>query len=354
MRSLIQFALAFVLIGVCVVGGEDNGNSDDRMPYTDFLFAAGDRLDCYFTIETWWHSEKNPSCFNGLRIRDEKLASVDALIAKLKRDIPGSNIVRDKDNRRIIHLIEKGLFKQEDYVIEKETALEYSGALQDLPTALGKVEPRIGRCDSASGSDLQNDVVTTVKVHLDKEKVRKILGDAVPIQDYRRILWVGKTLIQMDGRSITQITYVGQKETTASAQNDGAVVEISLPAKCTFGRPLPATVVIRNNGNKPFFCFEVSGLPNDRMAMKLENRDTNEPVDMTPYGKNFMRNITRGGQSGFAKLEKGKSRTWRINLHEFFAPEPGRYRFTASFALHRNGEHDISINVDNLDFTVSK
>jgi len=354
-RSLILFLLAFILIGGAIVGGDDHGAGGDRVSYADFLFAAGEKLDCYFTIETWWGSDRFRWCCEGPRIRDEKLTTVDALIAKLQRDFAGIDVVRDRDNGRIIHLIETGLPMQNDYVIEKEAALDYSGALEDLPDALRKTVPRIWRCDSALGVDFKNDVVTTVKVHLGKEKIRKLLTDAVPLQNYGRILWIAKTLIQRDARSITEITYVGPKQISASAQNEGAVVEISVPAKCTFGRPVPATVSIRNKGDKVFFCDEVSVMPNERMEMNLVNRETKVPVEMTKYGKNFMKSIKLlATQSGIAKLEKGESGTWTIDLDEFFAPARGNYRFSATFLLRRDEQyHLFKVTVDDLDFGVS-
>ena len=42
----------------------------------------------------------------------------------------------------------------------------------------------------------------------------------------------------------TEITYGGPKQATASAQNMGAVVEISIPAECNFDRPIPVIIVI--------------------------------------------------------------------------------------------------------------
>jgi hypothetical protein len=158
-----------------------------------------------------------------------------------------------------------------------------------------------------------------------------------------------------DGELIKDVTHVGPSETTASAQNEGAVVEITALAKYTARQPIPITVVIRNTGDKPFYCLSVADLPNDKMEMKLENRDTKTPVKMSKRGKIYMENVKDSGQAGIERLEKGKWMSRTIDIAEFFPITAGRYTFTASFVLHRDFDsHDIPVVVNGLDFTVAK
>src|ERR1022692_2008431 len=99
-RILFVFMLAVFGAGTARAGEPDS----DKTPFTDFLFTAGDKLDCYFTLEMWKLWGDHSSCFKDVKIRDEKLASIDALIAKLNREIPGITVTRDPANFRILHL----------------------------------------------------------------------------------------------------------------------------------------------------------------------------------------------------------------------------------------------------------
>jgi hypothetical protein len=158
-----------------------------------------------------------------------------------------------------------------------------------------------------AGCDFQNDVVSTVKVHSKRNTIRQILTDAVPLKKYGRILWISHTRSKNGGELTTDVTYIGPKLNKASGKNDGAVVEISIPAEFTVGRPMPTTVVIRSDGDTPFYCMEVGPLPNDGMEMELTDRDTNRQVKMTERGQRIIESVRIGGSAGLARLEKGKS-----------------------------------------------
>lgn len=352
MRRSVLLALAVVVFstGFAAAGKLDSG----RIPFTDFLRTAGDKLDCYFTIEATFGALTLNTRFDDLTIRDEKIASIDGLIAKLKRDIPDADVVRDGNSFRIIHVIEKGLAGHKRYALDEEASLDYSGLLRNLPNVLRDAGRAIWAWNSGILDDLSGDAVTKVDVHIPKEKIRKLLTDSVPLKKYGRVLWTAKTRINR-GRLGTEVAYGGPKQATASAQNMGAVVEISVPAECNSDRPIPVSVVIRNVNSKPFECESVAGLPNDRMQMKLVNRDTKAPVAMSQRGMIYMESVAHGGQVGLERLEKGKSFGREIDLGQFFPTRPGRYAFTATFVLHRESDwHDIPITVGPVDFVVAK
>jgi hypothetical protein len=328
----------------------------DQTPFTDFLFAAGEKLDCYFTLETWELWNDHPSCFKDVEIRDDKLASIDALVAKLKHEIPGITVTRDPANGRILHLIDGSLLKESHYVLEKQASIDFTGPLEDLPNELGKgMWWAVARSERA-GCDFQNDIVSMVKVHFERQSIRQILTDAVPLRKYGRILWIAHTRRKNDGELTTDVTYVGPKLVKASGKNEGAVVEISIPAEFTLGRSMPTTVVIRNAGDTPFYCRETGPLPNDKMEMELTDRHTNRQVKMTEGGQRTVESVRRGGSGADVRVEKGKSIDWvAMNLAEFYAPPPGRYRLTVKLHFYRElGGHDLPVRVDPLDFVVAK
>ena len=355
MRRIIPVVVAVSILAANAAIADEYRS--DKTQFTDYLFAAGEKLDCYFTLETWGLWTDRPSSFKDVKIREEKLASIDALVAKLKHEIPGISVTRDPVNSRILHLTDGRLLKESDYVLEKQASIDFTGPLEDLPNALGKdIWWAVGR-SVPSGADFQNDIVSMVKVHFERQGIRQILTDAVPLRKYGRILWIAHTSRRIsDGELMTGVTYIGPKLTKASGKNEGAVVEISIPAEFTLGRPMPTTVVIRNDGDTPFYCMEVGPLPNDGMEMELTDRDTNRQVKMTEGGQRTIESVRSGGSVGLARLEKGKSIEWRaLNLAEFYAPPPGRYRLAVKLHLDRAlGGHDLPVRVDPLDFVVAK
>ena len=54
-------------------------------------------------------------------------------------------MVRDRDNSRIIQVIEKGLAGHKGYALDDEASLDYSGLLRNLPDALGTAGRAFGR-----------------------------------------------------------------------------------------------------------------------------------------------------------------------------------------------------------------
>jgi hypothetical protein len=210
MCRLIAAGFLVLLVGAGVVRADDGYIVDHEMAYEEFLYSNGKQLDCQFTVEMWMSTVTRSSCFNGLLIHDEKLATIEALLAKLKRDIPKAQIIRDPRNPRIIHLVEKSLLEDKNYVIEKSAALDFSGAIEDLPDALGKIAPGIGQSTGGVGGELASyvDGVTKVNVHIKREKIRDLLTDAVPLKTYGRILWVAKTNGETTIHPRTEITFI--------------------------------------------------------------------------------------------------------------------------------------------------
>jgi hypothetical protein len=142
---------------------------------------------------------------------------------------------------------------------------------------------------------------------------------------------------------------------TVSAENHGAAIDLSIPRSCKLGQPMPLSITIRNEGDKPFFCDEAAGLPNQRMEMKLEGAHSNAAVQMTPSGKIRIESLRRGGApASVAKLDGRHERTWTVDLDDFFQLAGGNYRFAVAFQLRDEQGHYFKVVADNLLFEVSE
>jgi hypothetical protein len=91
------------------------------------------------------------------------------------------------------------------------------------------------------------------------------------------------------------------------------------------------------------------------MEIKLERADTGAPVDMTEGGRRIIESRTLGGSMGIELLKKGQSLQRGVPLEEFYAPPPGRYKFTAKLSLHPEGDHeDIPVVVGPMDLIIAR
>ena len=176
-------------------------------PYEYFLCMSGEKLGCYFTIEA---STDPKSCFNGLELRDEPVQSVGELIAKLNREIPGAAVIKDVNNRRIFHLVERMLLTDKRYAMERRVSINFSGKMNELADALGKVTPDIKTKSGGTNLDFFDDDVTTVCLRTKCLTVRQTLTVAVPLKQYPPILWKAMSSEQ-DGKLGTEIQFYGPK-----------------------------------------------------------------------------------------------------------------------------------------------
>lgn len=351
-RILLIFVVAMFVPRAVLSDERDK----DKSQLNDFLTAAGNKLDCYFTLETWIPGGSHSSRFNGVKLRQGMPTSIDSLIAQLKREVPGIVVTRDPANARILHLIDGGLLKESRYALERRASIDFSGPLDDLPDALGRNMWYAVRLSDRARGEFRSSIVSMARIHAEQTVIRQILTDAVPLKNYGRILWIANTRIYNDGHPGTEITYMNPNLNSASGKNEGAIVEVSIPAECTLNRPIPVTVVIRNTGEKPFYCMTVGDLPNNEMEMELTDRDTDQPVKMTENGQQTIESDRLLGDGvGLGYLVKGKSLISGVDLDEFFAPPAGRYRLAVKFHFYRDsGGRDLPVSVGPVDFVVAK
>ncbi len=147
------------------------------------------------------------------------------------------------------------------------------------------------------------------------------------------------------------------KMNTEKATRDGATVVISVPDKCRVGQKIPLSITIRNDDEHAFSCNELAGrLPNKYMTIALRRRGDNSACEMTAEARELFESIPWGGQFARTRLEKGKQKTWTIDLNSFFVIAPGEMSFSATFKLYTDapGGHAVEIAIDELPVNVSE
>jgi len=206
-------------------------NQQELIMMQDFLFKVGDRFNCYFTIEVVNKNDGAPTLHRSLIdarawiVSDPKVHSINDLITVLSNRLANFAIITNNKNHKILHIIQKELYIRKDYVLNDVTTLKYRGSLGNsqnigLGAALGqRLSDRIGPCTiGVLNNTLFDDYSTLVMVDAKNSAVRDILTDFVPVQNYKRIIWLAETSTQ-DAQPKTTIQYFGPKTKIAQPKS---------------------------------------------------------------------------------------------------------------------------------------
>ena len=151
-----------------------------------YLVAAGEKLNCFFTIEL------NDSTISSqtVMINDLETTSIESLPFNLQRQFPTLNVTKnvDRSNRLVFHIVEKSLRDMPKYAIDQKIQLSYEGLLWTLPNQIGK---SLHDSMSIEGPKVSGPVfdppATQVQINVKDSSVRDILTDNMKIA--YPILW---------------------------------------------------------------------------------------------------------------------------------------------------------------------
>jgi len=165
--------------------------------YKKYFCDIGYALGCEATVERLANTATQISPLSNAKVVDEKVSSIEALIAKLRNELAGVTVVRSDTHPSVIHLIETVLFQQGGYPLEQRISLEYTGIPQGLLEQLHKEIPSLGpstqRGISVPGLDDENE--SDIAVDASHELVRKILTDGAPARGNGEILFEAVTSV---------------------------------------------------------------------------------------------------------------------------------------------------------------
>lgn len=166
------------------------GKDTNRTGLFAYMEQISSQLGCYFTVESV-HSESGQNILNTVQIlSDPKVKTVASLVEKLSKDVPQITVKRDTENPLVVHLIEKSIFSDPNYPLNKKTSLSYSGRLMDLPDLIGSnLKTTLTTKHAIFGPVTNTDFTTTVSVNSVDEPVRTILTKCLPFKSYGAYLW---------------------------------------------------------------------------------------------------------------------------------------------------------------------
>lgn len=182
-----------------------------RIPLTFLLDELGERHNCFFTFEDAWKEGQSTRSIRGAVVqKPDENSSVEHILSELAKTIPNFSFYKSSHSPKIFHLIDKHLAKQKGYAIASTIKnLNFRGTLDELIEALGKQGISISKPTQLMTDELLlKDGTTTVNVKGTNLKVRDALSRFLPLNEYRRVLWVAKTVI---GKNETTIRFQGKR-----------------------------------------------------------------------------------------------------------------------------------------------
>src|SRR6266702_38073 len=144
-QTFVKAAVRILFLSTAVVLSQQQNANDQRIkdkimpvavhetaetPCIDYLFEIGNKLGCYFTLEyrAYALAAVVPK-IEQVVSNDLAIASVPAVVSKLRRDLAGYTVVQNQKNPNIVHIVEQGLEQEKDYPLDKRISVVYSGNL---------------------------------------------------------------------------------------------------------------------------------------------------------------------------------------------------------------------------------
>lgn len=216
-KSLLILTVALSTFSVFLVNvTADDTESDELFPplyWKSYLIYRGGEIGCQFTLEHLYRPADEPDDLFRLFIEDDpKIDSVDALLAKLQKEVKALHFVKNPKHSNLIHVIDRRLLKLEGYPVTKKYSIAFRGTPAGFTGALHTHTQ--GSVTGKMMGDLRevfNDDLTKISVTAKNGVLRDILTDCVPLDGYHTFVWRAETSI-VDGSAVTTVQFYGPRK----------------------------------------------------------------------------------------------------------------------------------------------
>jgi len=177
------------------------------LPLPWLLQEVGSKYECFFTIEDSMNENDPLSSLRAQRVA--KLSDARNLadeLERLRRTVPNFLYEINKDNPKIVHIIDARLLQKKQYALQGIIGkIDFNGQINELPAAISKQGIAIYPMLVVMTSE-QPDFITTVEVKGERLSVRDALTNFVPLEGrIGRTIWIARTNVAED--SLTHIYY---------------------------------------------------------------------------------------------------------------------------------------------------
>ena len=186
-------------------------SSCGRAPLRQYLHTIGNRLDCYFTIESYSGIEFKVPALENATVLDLPANDIESLVRVLRSQLINVDVERTPRNQVVVHIKDRALKSLPLYNLNLGVDVKYKGALggvfQHIDKSSGvRIVPGAGVMNS---NESFADFVTVVNFSTSGNKsLRDAMTEYLPLSQYNRVLWRARTVIYM-GKMQTQLLHSG-------------------------------------------------------------------------------------------------------------------------------------------------
>ncbi len=208
---MVAFAILFLLsmVPLCAQGNiSDKNSSTTQLPLADVLAMVGNDYDCFFTLEDAW---KELGTTHVLELESRLIPvpshkkSLREELDALRKTVPNLDYQFDRNNRRIVHVIDTSLPQQKTYALNaKLRSIDFKGTVGQLLSAIKKQGiPLSPEVVSVTSEAAVQDDSTLVIVKGTGLNVRDALSNFMAKRK-SRILWIARTRLEQGGATNIQ------------------------------------------------------------------------------------------------------------------------------------------------------
>lgn len=228
---------AFLWVTVTIASGQElriyfSGIPGRDLRLDEYLYEAGSRLDCYFTIEELVKNEDQ----GGFLLYSQEILyprlghDIKKLVKHLNDNLAGFVAMQNETNSRVIHIIDKRLVRSEKYVMDSCATIDFKGRLPLLAKTIGdSVEGRIHIRRRGVTLGLESTRVdrTYVRVIGKNQRVRDLLTNSVPLSKYCRLIWQAE--VYSTPKGLTAAIYYRGQPVSRPRHGDWWPVDSAIP-----------------------------------------------------------------------------------------------------------------------------
>jgi hypothetical protein len=217
MRRHLGYLLVFIVYSfvptALIIAAEDaiGVKEEDRTDNILFwLERAGDKLGYHFTLEqvACDYETKQP-LYTARLPRAPLPSSGEEMVLTLKEKLPGLAVLPSPHQERVIHLVDESLMRRERYPMMQRVTLKYQGRLYGLLERLTEYDARFSIGFARTPAETFNDHSTRTTIDVKEMMIRDVLTAAVPLKQYKRIIWIAREMPDENGDYTMGVQYTG-------------------------------------------------------------------------------------------------------------------------------------------------
>lgn len=173
---------------------------------SDMLTGYAEAYKCFFTLEEGWAEGEAMNKLSATLIHRAKTTEIiykdlQESLEELRQSVPNFSYQINRDNPRIIHIIDSRLLDQQHYGLEKTIdQINIDDTVEALIIEIGKNNIAVAPTHASFASEYK-DLCSKIRVNGQGLAVRDVLSNFINLEKRNAILWIARTKIGLQETS---------------------------------------------------------------------------------------------------------------------------------------------------------